>query len=303
MAHTKAQDELQKHYSEGSRSLDDPDVEHMISQAAKMMGKPARMLIAQAGLEHPDTTSFNLLDHGCGTGLIASCLQEMIQSSVLSQSSIFCADINARLVDILLQRARRDQWINVDASVLDAQDSGLPNHSFSHPTFNFAMHIIPDPAAVLRDTLRILRPGGIVAFSVPHADNGHGGGWLPDLRSALESLPFQTTLPVPMPVALHGKKQWVEPKGITAEMVDLGFVDIKVETVDLIHHTASAEDFVASFAMMIKWIIDTYWTVEQKEQHGDRFNQMLVQHLQMKHGENGWDLKSVAILVTARTPQ
>lgn len=123
MAHTKAQDELQKHYSEGSRSLDDPDVEHMITQADKMMGKPARMLIAQAGLEHPNTISFNLLDHGCGTGLIASCLQEMIQPSVLSQSSIFCADINARLVDILLQRARRDQWINVDASVLDAQVS------------------------------------------------------------------------------------------------------------------------------------------------------------------------------------
>ncbi|KAF5590381.1 s-adenosyl-L-methionine-dependent methyltransferase [Fusarium pseudoanthophilum] len=303
MAHARAQDELQKRYEEGSQSLEDPEVEHMIRQADEMMGKPARMLIAQAGLDHSTTTNFSLLDHGCGTGLIASCLQEVIQPSVLSQSSILCADINARFVNILLQRARRDHWINVEAGVLDAQDSGLPKHSFSHVTINFAMHIIPDPAVVLRDTIRILRPGGLVAFSVPHANNGHSGGWVPDLRSALKSLPFQTLFPDPMPVALHGKPEWVEPKGIKAELVGHGFVDVTVETVDLIHPVANAEGFLASFGMMIKWVINTYWTAEQKEQYGDDFNKILVEHLQIKHGGKGWDLKSTAILVTARTPQ
>ncbi|KAF4497780.1 S-adenosyl-L-methionine-dependent methyltransferase [Fusarium agapanthi] len=268
MAHAKAQDELQKRYEEGSQSLEAPEVEHMVAQADKMMGKPARMLIAQAGLDHSTTTSFSLLDHGCGTA-----------------------------------RARRDQWINVDATVLDAQDSGLPKHSFSHVTMNFAMHIIPDPAAVLRDTLRILRPGGLVAFSVPHANNGHGGGWVPDLRSALESLPFQTLFPDPMPVSLHGKPEWVEPEGIEAELVRHGFVDVKIETVDSIHQVANAEGFLASFGMMVKWIINTYWTVEQKEQYEDDFYKTLVEHLRIKHSGKGWDLKSTAILVTARTPQ
>ncbi|CVK84936.1 uncharacterized protein FMAN_01860 [Fusarium mangiferae] len=180
--------------------------------------------------------------------------------------------------------------------------SSLPNHSFSHITMNFVMHIIPDPAAVLRDTLRILRPGGLVAFVVPHASNGHDGGWVPDLRSALESLPFQTSFPDPMPVALHGKPEWVEPEGIKTEMVRHGFVDTKVETVDLIHPVANAEGFLASFGMMVKWIINMYWTVEQKDQYEDGFNKMLVEHLQIKHGGNGWDLKSTVILVTAQTP-
>lgn len=31
MTHAKAQDELQKRYEEGSQSLEDPEVEHMIS--------------------------------------------------------------------------------------------------------------------------------------------------------------------------------------------------------------------------------------------------------------------------------
>ncbi|KAF4438637.1 hypothetical protein FACUT_4746 [Fusarium acutatum] len=64
MAHAKAQDELQKRYEEGSQPLEDPEMEHMISQADEMMGKPARMLIAQAGLLRSTTTSFSLLDHG-----------------------------------------------------------------------------------------------------------------------------------------------------------------------------------------------------------------------------------------------
>ncbi|KAG9508220.1 hypothetical protein J7337_001783 [Fusarium musae] len=258
MAHAKAQDELQKRYEEGSQSLEDPEVEHMIAQADEMMGKPARGLIAQAGLDHSTTTNFSLLDHGCGTGLIASCLQEVIQPSVLSKSRILCADKNARFVDILLQRARRDQWINVDATVLDAQDSGLPKHSFSHVTINFAMHIIPDPAAVLRD---------------------------------------------PMPVALHGKQEWVEPESIEAELVRHGFVDVKIETVDSIHPVANAEGFLASFGMMVKWIINTYWTMEQKEQYQDDFYKVLVEHLRIKHGGKGWNLKSTAIIVTARTLQ
>lgn len=105
-----------------------------------------------------------------------------------------------------------------------------------------------------------------------------------------------------MPVALYGKQEWVEPEGIEAELVRHGFVDIKVETVDLIHPVASAEGFLASFGMMIKWTINTYWTVEQKEQCEDGLNKMLVENLQIKHGGNGWDLKSAAILVTARTP-
>ncbi|RBA12579.1 hypothetical protein FPRO05_04029 [Fusarium proliferatum] len=289
MAHAKAQDELQKRYEEGSQSLEDPEVEHMISQADEMMGKPARMLIAQAGLQRSTTTSFSLLDHGCGTGLVASCIQEVIQPSVLSQSRIFCADVNARFVDILLQRARRDHWTNDDAAVLDAQDSGLPMHSFSHVTINFAMHIIPDPAVVLCDTLRILRPGDLMTFSVPHASNGHGDGWEPNLRSALESLRFKTSFPDPMPVALHSEPEWVEPEGIKAELVRHGFVDTKVETVDLIQPVADADGFLASFGMM-------------KEQYEDDFDKILVEHLQIKHGGNGWDLKSTAILVTAQTP-
>lgn len=125
MADTKAQHELQQRYNAGSQSLEDPEVQHMINQADEMMGKPARMLIAQAGLGPSTTTSFNLVDLGCGTGLVASCVLEVVQPPVLSESKILCTDVNARFVDILLQRAQRDKWINVNAAVGDAQVGSL----------------------------------------------------------------------------------------------------------------------------------------------------------------------------------
>lgn len=106
-----------------------------------------------------------------------------------------------------------------------------------------------------------------------------------------------------MPVALHGKPQWVEPEGIKAELTDHGFIDVKVETMEMIHPVSNAKSFLASFSMMIKWLIDTYWTAEQKQQYGDGFNKTLVEHLESKHGGKGWDLYSTAIVVTARTPQ
>lgn len=120
MSETKAQHELQQRYNAGSQSLEDPEVQHMINQADEMMGKPARMLIAQAGLAST-TTSFNLVDLGCGTGLVASCVLEAVQPSILSESKILCTDVNARFVDILMQRVQKDKWINVDAAVGDAQ--------------------------------------------------------------------------------------------------------------------------------------------------------------------------------------
>ncbi|RKL30754.1 hypothetical protein BFJ72_g11319 [Fusarium proliferatum] len=84
-----------------------------------------------------------------------------------------------------------------------------------------------------------------------------------------------------MPGALHGQPEWVEPEGIQAELIRHGFVDTKAETVDLIHPVADAEGFLASFGVMVKWIINTYWTVEQKEQYEDDFNKILVEHLRL----------------------
>lgn len=131
MATSKTQDELRKQYDSVPVSLDDPEVQKMIRQADEMMGKPARMLLAQAGLDSSTSSPFQLVDLACGAVLVAACLQESVQPEVLAQSKILCADISERFVNILDQRVERDRWVNVESAVFDAQvsyEGGLVKH-------------------------------------------------------------------------------------------------------------------------------------------------------------------------------
>ncbi|VUC36642.1 unnamed protein product [Clonostachys rosea] len=320
MDNQKIQETLRKQYDALS-ALDDEGVDKMVRQTEEFMGGIARLLLEQAGLGPATTASFDLVDHACGTGPIAARLQETIQPDVLRQSRIFCADVNQAFIDILTKRARKLDWINVETKVLDAQDSGMAAGLFDYMTLNFALHIIPEPEAVLRGNLplissrqsdelignseacRILRPGGTLAFSVVHADTGIAGGWVPDLRSTLETLPFRTPLPSPVQMAVHGKPEWVDPEGIKKALSAHGFVDILVTTISTPQHVKSPEEFATKFSMMFKWIMDTYWTEEQIAEYQAGFRDRVIKHLTEKHGNSGWDLQGTAILATAKTPQ
>ncbi|CAI6083980.1 hypothetical protein V2G26_020079 [Clonostachys chloroleuca] len=302
MDNKKIQDTLRKQYDALS-TLDDEGVDRMIRQSEEFMGGIARLLLEQAGLGSGTTTSFDLVDHACGTGPIAARLQEMIQPDVLRQSRILCADVNQAFVDILTKRVRKLGWINVETKVLDAQDSGIAGGLFNYMTLNFALHIIPEPEAVLREACRVLRPGGTLAFSVVHADTGVAGGWVPDLRSTLETLPFKTPLPSPVQMAVHGKPEWVDPEGIKKALSSHGFVDIVVRTISTPQHVKDPEEFATKFSMIFKWIMDTYWTEEQIAEYQVGFRDRVIDHLTEKHGNSGWDLQGTAILATAKTPQ
>ncbi len=154
-----------------------------------------------------------------------------------------------------------------------------------------------------KDAFRILQPGRTFAFSVMHSDNGINGGWVPDFAVCTGDPPFQTILPQPVQMAVHGKPQWVEPAGIEQELRRQGFVDIEVKTIKQLQHIDDAEHYSLAFAMMTKWIINTYWTPEQKEESEPGFNTRLIEHLKEKHGGKGWDVEWIMILATARVPQ
>ncbi|CAG9990483.1 unnamed protein product [Clonostachys byssicola] len=302
MDNQKIQETLRKQYDALS-TLDDEGVDRMIRQSEEFMGGIARLLLEQAGLSSATATSFDLVDHACGTGPIAARLQETIQPDVLRQSRILCADVNQAFVDILTKRARKLDWINVETKVLDAQNSGMADGQFDYMTLNFALHIIPEPEAVLREACRVLRPGGTLAFSVVHADTGIAGGWVPDLRSALETLPFKTPLPSPVQMAVHGKPEWVDPEGIKKALSAHDLVDIVVRTISTPQHVKGPEEFATKFSMIFKWIMDTYWTEEQIAEYQTGFRDRVIEHLTEKHGNSGWDLQGTAILATAKTPQ
>ncbi|KAJ1332992.1 methyltransferase domain-containing protein [Microdochium nivale] len=265
---------LQAQYAAIQGVLDEAAV-NMIASGEAILKRPGRILLAQMGLvrgEDENTTitttttaptgSFTLLDNACGPGLIAGVLQEDLPRDLLLQSRIVCADINGNLVEILEQRAEAQQWAGVETAVLDAQNPGLPDESFSHCTVNFGMHVIPDPDAVLKATKALLKPSGVFGLTTMHSSTV---GWTADIRSALSSLPFPTEpLPAILPMTANGRPEWSETAGVERALQDHGFDDVLVRVVEHRSPCFSGADFVGRFGMMIRMVTGAHWSKETR---------------------------------------
>jgi len=100
-----------------------------------------------------------VLDVATGTGLVARALSVRYRCDVvgLDRSADMLGAASARDGHIPLVRAR-------------AESLPFPDESFDHVTFTYLLRYVDDPAAVMRELARVVRPGGrIVAldFSVP----------------------------------------------------------------------------------------------------------------------------------------
>ncbi|KAK7743655.1 hypothetical protein SLS62_010558 [Diatrype stigma] len=293
------QKELQSLFSSASDGNDDQRLEELIADIDRIMRLPAKNMLAGIGLDDSTTAPFSLLDHACGIGPVAAELQDRVNSKVLAKSEVLCADFNANPVETFKRRIALEGWSNIKTAVLDAQDSKLPDASFSHITINFAMHLIPNPQAALRDTMRILQPGGTFGFTVWHKDNE---AWAPDMRSCFDALPFDAPMPNPLPMAPHGQVQFTESEGLERELRDHGFVDIETKTVTFTHHIESAEHYLRSFDMMKQWMMNMMWSEESKERAKYVLDTHIVKHLKEKHNNQGWDLTWKCIVVACQKP-
>ncbi|KAI1642369.1 S-adenosyl-L-methionine-dependent methyltransferase [Daldinia loculata] len=293
------QKELQKLHGSFAGGLADEDLERTIAGSERIMRGPAGLLLTQAGLDESTSEPFTLLDNACGTGPIVAHLQDHVDSKLLLESKVVCADFNENLVSILKRRATKYGWTNVETAVVDAQHSDFLEQSFTHVTLNFAMHVIPKPEAVLADTMRILKPGGVLAFSTWHRDTK---GWSPDMRSCFEALPFDAPMPNPVPMAIHGKLQWTDPEGVEEELKAYGFENVQVKAVPHVVRVNSAEDYLYNYRMMKDWMVNTYWSEESKQKAQGILDEHIVNHLKEKYNGEGWDLSWTAILATCQKP-
>lgn len=150
------------------------------------------------------------------------------------------------------------------------------------------------------DCIRILKPGGTFGASTWSKSNADIF-WIPDMRSALQSLPFDAPFPDPLPMQMHHSGHWDDAAWIEKHLVeDLGLTNVSVKESLGTYRFENAAEFMASFGTMLPWAMNTFWSEEVRKAHSlDEVKELLKQHLEDKHGGEGWSIDWLVITMTA----
>ena len=110
-------------------------------------------LIKFAGVHRGD----RLLDVGCGTGVVALTAAQVgakVSGSDLTPELIMRAKENAQISNL-----------NIDFQIADVEDLPYKDSEFDFVLSQFGHMFAPRPEIALKEMLRVLKPGGVIAFS------------------------------------------------------------------------------------------------------------------------------------------
>nr|OQO21681.1 hypothetical protein B0A51_10555 [Rachicladosporium sp. CCFEE 5018] len=184
-----------------------------------------KSLLASVDTFLPFSHATGILDNGCGPGPIISAIIETHGAEIPESTTLLAADFSQGMVDeVNATKARgieasNETWKRVGTKILNAMDmQGIPDGSQSHVTAGWVYFMTPDPRKCLSETLRILKPGGVLGCT-----SWKGSQWL-DAMNVFGEFKPDVTMPK-MPEA------WASVEGVRRELEVAGFEDVRSEEV------------------------------------------------------------------------
>ncbi|KAL5047251.1 hypothetical protein BDW71DRAFT_206727 [Aspergillus fruticulosus] len=265
--------------------------------AEQLTGLYALPLINQSGIALYANRPI-VFDNACGTGIIGSVFHHTLSDQVRKNWELTCGDFSQAMVEYTQRRAVDEGWLNTTTKIVDAQEMDLPDKYFTHVYTAFALGLIPDTPAALKECLRILKPGGTFAASV----------WkdVPHIAITLSSLcRLQSSLALPnaseyIPKLLKG---WDSETHVQSQLESAGFTDVKVTAVTVKTAIPIAE-FVELTKSMVPALWGKHWMKEQREEHERQIPEYMTKWLEEEYGVGGLvPLEPTALVVIARRPE
>jgi SAM-dependent methyltransferase len=122
-----------------------------------------------------------VIELACGAGQVG------LQAAAIvgPDGAVLCSDFSEAMVEAVRERVGRLGATNVTACKLDAERLDLEEAEtdFDVALCRFGYMLMPDPAQALRETARVLRPGGRVALAV--WGTAEGNPWLSSILNAV----------------------------------------------------------------------------------------------------------------------
>jgi SAM-dependent methyltransferase len=164
------------------------------------------------------------------TGLLAA---ELVQPG----GSVIISDGAEGMVEAAREHAEEIGATNVEVRAMQAEWIDLPAASVDGVLCRFAYMLVLDPEAALRETRRVLKPGGRVAFAVWDAPERNP--WVAVFRAAMDELGLA---PPPAPNE-PGQFALSSPEAVQGLLDATGFDDVEIEGIDLGFEVGSLDEW------------------------------------------------------------
>jgi SAM-dependent methyltransferase len=173
-----------------------------------------------------------VLEVAAGTGDLGFLVAQRIGEG----GRVISSDFSPEMVDVARRQGEARGVSNVEYRVLDAESMDLEDDSVDAVVCRWGYMLMADPAAALRETRRVLRDGGQLAFAV----------WMTPDRNPWAALPGMTIverghMPPPEPGA-PGIFGMGDPDRIRKLVAEGGFGEPQLEEITFEFHYPDADD-------------------------------------------------------------
>ena len=324
----------------------DPELADRYKIGELLTGEYAHDLCMQMGLQsYKPPVQF--LDLACGNGIVTksalAILRESQPARPRSEDDFTFADLSPEMLKVVRSRAVSEAWAigeekgNMEVVEANMTDTKLPSDKYTHLGCNFGPGLAPTPDHTLRESFRMLRPGGVAGWTA-----WQRSGWLPDMTRAMKdiresasrkcadgtgSVEDQKLSKLPEMITFEDMiarfagadfdklradgvpeaelPRWEKEDYFRGRVEKAGFVDVEISIVRK-DFELEKED-ASNMLQPLVGILSTFWTERQrKDLEGadlqGRMQEWFDECLELKGGKvqwNGWQ----AMVITAKKPE